>query len=119
VLRNRELRKRPGNVPVRARPSNKKRWTPGHGLWIHDVFAFRGLPAGWKEGLAWATDASVRETTDQERKKLHRIGDEPVVVTLTLREGGTIEFATRPEHADALMGPFVSATRASPVAATA
>jgi hypothetical protein len=118
VLRNRELRKRPGNVPVRARPSNKKRWTPGHGVWIHDVFAFRGLPAGWKEGLAWAVDASVRETTQQERKRLHRIGDEPVVVTLTLREGGTIEFAARAERTDVLLGPFASSTRASAVAAT-
>lgn len=119
VLRNRALRKRPGNVPVRVRPSNKKRWSPGHGVWIHDVFAFRGLPAAWKEGLVWAADASLRETTAQERKKLHRIGDEPVVVTLTLREGGTIELATRAEHTHDLLGPFVPAERPTAVAVPA
>jgi hypothetical protein len=108
LLRNRGLRKRPGNVPVRVHPANKKRWTPGHGVWIHDVFAFRGLPAAWKEALAWASDASAREATEQERKKLHRIGDEPVVVTITLREGGTIELATGANHKDELLGPFVS-----------
>jgi hypothetical protein len=27
VMRNRELRKRPGNVPVRVRPAGKTRWT--------------------------------------------------------------------------------------------
>ncbi len=106
ILRNHALRKRPGNVPVRARPSKTKRWSPGHGVWIHDVFAFRGLPAAWKETLVWAENASAREATEQERKKLHRIGETPVVVTLTLREGGTIELATQADHKDDLMGPF-------------
>jgi hypothetical protein len=44
LLRNRALRKRPGNVPVRVHPPDKKRWSPGHGVWLHDVFALRGLP---------------------------------------------------------------------------
>jgi hypothetical protein len=51
LLRNRALRNRAGNVPVRVRPAGKKRWSPGHGVWIHDVFAFRGLPAAWREAL--------------------------------------------------------------------
>ena len=109
ILRNRALRKRPGNVPVRVHPAEKKRWTPGHGVWIHDIFAFRGLPAAWKEALAWSIDAEVREPTAEERKKLHRIGDEPVIVTLTLAEGGTIDLAARAEHRDNLLGPFASA----------
>lgn len=106
--RNRALRKRPGNVPVRAHPSKAKRWSPGHGVWIHDVFAFRGLPAAWKEALAWVTGASVRVASEEERKKLHRIGDAPVIVTLTLAEGGTIEFAAHAEHRDHLLGPFAA-----------
>ena len=109
ILRNRALRNRPGNVPVRVHPAEKKRWTPGHGVWIHDIFAFRGLPAAWKEALAWSIDAEVREATAEERKKLHRIGDQPVIVTLTLAEGGTIELAARAEHKDKLLGPFASA----------
>jgi len=116
--RNRGLRKRPGNVPVRVRPPDKKRWSPGHGVWIHDVFAFRGLPAAWKETLVWSTEAEVRETNDEERKKLHRIGDEPVIVTLSLAEGGTMELAAGAEHKDDLLGPFAPATHrpAAPVA---
>jgi hypothetical protein len=71
LLQNRSLRKRRGNVPVRVHPPKKKRWAPGHGVWIHDVFAFRGFPAAWKEALIWATEASVRVANDEERKKLH------------------------------------------------
>jgi hypothetical protein len=110
LLRNRALRARPGNVPVRFRRSNKNRWIPGHGVWIHDVFAYRGLPAAWKEALVWGTDAAVRVADDQERQKLHRIGDEPVIVTVSLAEGGTIELATRAELKDRLLGPFAIAS---------
>jgi hypothetical protein len=113
LFRNRALRKRPGNVPARVRPHNKKRWSPGHGVWIHDVFAFRGLPAAWKEALAWSTAAEVRVADDEERKKLHRIGAEPIIVTLSLVDGGTIELAARAEHRDDLLGPFAPAPRAA------
>ena len=47
VVRNRALRKRPGNVQVRRRRQGKSRWVRGHGVWVHDVFAFRGSPAAW------------------------------------------------------------------------
>ncbi len=107
LLRNRALRKRPGNVPVRVRRPGKKRWSPGHGVWVHDVFAFRGLPAAWKEALVWASDATARAATEEERKKLHRIGEAPVLVTLTLVEGETIELAARSEHRNDLLGPFL------------
>ena len=111
LFRNRALRKRPGNVPVRVHTTGKKRWSPGHGVWIHDVFAFRGLPAAWKEALAWSTEAAVRVPNDEERKKLHRIGDEPVIVTLSLADGGTIELAARAEHKETLLGPFAPERR--------
>jgi hypothetical protein len=52
VLRNRSLRKRPGNVAVRLHRPGSKRWTPGHAVWIHDVFAFRGTPAAWREACS-------------------------------------------------------------------
>ncbi len=113
LLRNRALRTRPGNVPVRVRRPGKRRWWPGHGLWVHDVFAFRGLPAAWKEALVWAADASVRPADEQERKKLHRIGDEPVVATLTLVDGESLEVAARAEDVDDLLGPF-SPVRSTP-----
>lgn len=112
VFRNRQLRKRPGNIPVRIRPSEKKRWMPGHCVWVHDVLAFRGSPAAWKEGLYWVTETSSRETNSEERKKLHRLGDEPIIATVTLESGQTIEFAARPEHKDTLLGSFTAATPA-------
>lgn len=42
VLRNRWLRKRPGDVPVRMRTASGKRWHRGHAVWVHSVFVFRG-----------------------------------------------------------------------------
>ena len=106
VVRNRALRQRPGNVPVRLRTQEDKRWHAGHGVWVHDVFAFRGSPAGWKEALVWAAGAASRPATVAEKKKLHRIGDNPVVVTLALHPRGAIQLAARAEHAAALVAPF-------------
>lgn len=106
VLRNRNIRRRPGNVPIRVRRPGKKRWVPGHGVWVHDVFAFRGSPAAWKEGLFWVTDASARPASPEERKTLHRLGDAPLVATFTAKDGGGLELAARPEHRVALLGPF-------------
>jgi hypothetical protein len=109
VFRNRQLRKRPGNIAVRIRRSQKKRWLPGHCVWVHDVLAFRGSPAAWKEELVQVTEATPRQTNTAERKKLHRIGDEPIVVTITTATGETLELAGRPEHKDTLLGPFTTA----------
>lgn len=106
VLRNRALRRRPGNVPVRILPPGKERWVPGHGVWVHDVFAFRGSPAAWKEGLLWVTDATLRPAGAAERKRLHRLGDRPVVATFELAGGSSMRFAASDEHGDALLGPF-------------
>jgi hypothetical protein len=118
IKRNSWLRNRPGNIPVRIRPSGKKRWLPGHGVWVHDVFAFRGSPAAWKEALLWVTAASVRPATPEERKKLRRIGDEPVVAAFTLAGGGEIEFAARGEHRALLLGQFTNTTEVSSPAAS-
>ncbi len=106
VVRNRAIRHRPGNVPVRLRTHESDRWHAGHGVWVHDVFAFRGSPAGWKEALVWAAGVSSRPATAAERKKLRRVGDNPIVVTLALHPRGTIQVAARPEHAAMLVAPF-------------
>jgi hypothetical protein len=107
VFRNRALRKRPGNVPVRVLRPGKKRWTPGHAVWVSDVFAWRASPASWMEGLARVTDASLHESIAPETmKKLHRLGDSPSVASLTLDDGTTIDVAARQDDQVALMGPF-------------
>ena len=123
VFRNRQLRKRAGSVPARIRVDGKGRWHPGHGLWVHDVFAFRGSPAAWKEGLVQVASISVKTAGDEEKKGLHRLGDDVVVATFELVPKGSLELAARAEHASLLLGPFAkvapvseSATAASPVA---
>jgi hypothetical protein len=114
VFRNRALRKRPGDISVRVLRAGKKRWTRAHAIWVSDVFAWRASPASWNEGLVQVTDASLHEHVDAETaKKLHRLGDSPVVASLTLVGGAVIEVAARPEHRAALMGPF--ANQPSPV----
>ena len=94
---------------VRILRSGKKRWTPGHAIWVSDVFAWRGSPASWNEGLVQVTDASLHEHIDaQTAKKLHRLGDAPVVASLTLVGGAVIDVAALPEQRSALMGPFAT-----------
>jgi len=117
IKRNGWLRNRPGNVPVRIHPPGKKRWLPGHGVWVHDVFAFRGSPAAWKEALLWVTATSARPATDEERKKLRRIGVGPIVATFALAGGGEIELAARAEHRARLLGPFADSSSDVPTAA--
>lgn len=109
VFRNRALRKRYGDLPVRVLSAGKKRWTRGHAIWVSDVFAWRASPASWKEGLGQVTDASLHEHLDaQTAKKLHRLGDSPVVASLTLVGGAVIDVAVRSEHRSALLGPFAA-----------
>jgi hypothetical protein len=121
VMRNRALRKRPGNVAVRIRPEGKRRWMPGHGLWVNDVFAYRGSPAAWKEGLVWVTAASARPANAEERKHLRRIGDEPVIATLTVADAGTkrrMDVAARESDAGTLLGPYAERRLTANEAAT-
>ena len=106
VARNRTLRKRPDDIPVRILRPGQKRWRPGHGIWVHDVFLFRASPAAWSEAVLWAQDASARVPNDDERGHLRHLGDEPLVATLTLDDGQTIKLATSGDRQAALLGPF-------------
>jgi hypothetical protein len=105
VFRNRALRKRGGNVPVRLRAAAGKRWVRGHGIWVHDVFAFRGSPAAWSERLVWVTGTSVRPASEDEQKGLkgiHGLGDGPIVVTFEVAGADPVDVAARAEHCDLL-----------------
>lgn len=108
VLRNRGLRHRAGDVPVRVLRPGKTRWTRGHGLWVSDVFSWRGSPAAWREELVQVVVATGRTADEGERKALHLLGDEPVVAVLTTADGGTLRVATAAANRGALMGPFRS-----------
>src|SRR5215218_4098401 len=104
VFRNRSLRKRPGDIPVRLRLEPEKRWQRGHGMWVHDVFTFRGSPAAWREALLWVGDASTALDAEPPR----HLGEDPVVVRFDAG-GAVIEVATRGEHREAVLGPYATA----------
>jgi hypothetical protein len=106
VMRNRSLRRRYGNMPVRLRTAPDSRWVRGHAIWVHDVFAFRGSPAAWKETLFWVHEAQVRDATVKECKKLHGLGGNPVIAMLDSDGSDTVEVAARGGQAHVLLGPF-------------
>lgn len=108
VYRNRSLRRRHGDIPVRVQRAGKSRWTRGHAVWVSDVFAWRGSPAAWREDLVRVVGASARSATPEERKLLHRLGDGPVAATLTTGQDGVLRVAASAEHRSALSGPFAS-----------
>src|SRR6476661_1942954 len=83
VYRNKSLRQRHGDIPVRVLRAGKTCWTRGHAVWVSDVFAWRGSPAAWNEDLFRVTAASVGALEPAELKKLHRLGDLPAVATLS------------------------------------
>ena len=110
LVRNRALRARAGNVPVFVLRPGKKRWVRGNGVWMHDVFAFRGRPATWKEELTWVSEVSMRAPTVHESAGWRWLRDDPVVAMLKPAEAsdGTIEVAARGEHRYLLTGPFMA-----------
>jgi hypothetical protein len=52
------------------------------------------------------TALDMRDADAEQRDKLRRVGDRPVVATMTVDDGATIEVAARAEHRDRLLGPF-------------
>jgi hypothetical protein len=97
LLRNRSLRRRGGDLPVRMRSAGGGRWRRGHALWVHDVLCYRASPAGWKEELLWVDDVRVRPATGEDR--LHRLGPRPVVARMSIHDGEPVEVAVSDENA--------------------
>ena len=110
VYRNRALRRRHGDIPVRVLRPGKTRWTRGHAVWVKDVFAWRGSPAAWNEDLELIVDASLADAAPEDLKGLHLMGDAVVVASLTTDDGTGLRVATTAEHALALLGPYAKAT---------
>jgi hypothetical protein len=110
VFRNRSLRKRHGDIPVRVLRPGKKRWTRGHAVWVSDVFAWRGSPAAWKEDLERIVSARIQEATTEDLRGLHRMGDDAVVVTLKTDDDTVLHAASSGVHQSALLGPFAPHT---------
>ena len=72
LLRNRALRRRPGNVPVRVLSKPGGHWRRGLAVWFGPVFVFRASPAAWKEQLLWVDRLSIRDADS--RKAPHGLG---------------------------------------------
>ncbi len=109
VFRNRQLRQRYGDIPVRVRRPGKKRWIRGHAIWVSDVFAWRGSPAAWNEDLLEVDAATLRPASDDERKALHRFSDDPVIVTFATADSDPLAVAVEPGQRPAVLGPFAGA----------
>ena len=109
VLRNRSMRKRHGDIPVRVRRAGKKRWTRGHAIWVSDVFAWRGSPAAWNEQILQVTGVTVRRVDEAEQHALRRLGDDLRIATLSSADGEDIDVATGSDRQQALVGPFAAA----------
>ncbi len=114
VYRNRALRRRYGDVPVRVLRPGKTRWVRGHAVWVSDVFAWRGSPAAWTESLELVVSATPRPATREELKKLHGLGDGLVIASLTTDDGSAFQVATTSEHGSQLLGPFVDVSGTTP-----
>jgi hypothetical protein len=110
LLRNRSLRRRAGDLPVRIRSAAGGRWRRGHALWVHDVLCFRASPAGWTEELLWVDEVAVRPATEGDG--LHRLGADPVVARLIIHDGEPVEVAASKEHADRVAGEWRRALEA-------
>jgi hypothetical protein len=104
IMRYRTVLRRDGNIPVHMRQAGKKKWSRGHAVWVHDVLAFRASPAAWSESLFWVADIQQRQPTSEERRRLHRLGDDMAVGTFRLTDGVSVDVATRREHGPALFG---------------
>ena len=109
VMRNRNLRQRYGNIPVRVKRPGKTRWTRGHAIWVSDVFAWRGSPAAWNEDIVQMSGVKLRKPSEEERHQLRRLGAGVQIATLSSVDGEPLEVATAPEERiTVLVGPFVA-----------
>jgi hypothetical protein len=110
LLRNRTLRHRPGNMKVRRRLPGKTRWVRGYGVWVRDVFAFRGSPAAWTESLVGVREVVSLVPSAADSKKLRRMGSLLTMVRFIDDEGASVDLAVGSEQALDLLGSYATTT---------
>jgi hypothetical protein len=105
------MRRRPGrtgeSIKVR-RGSGKVRWTCGYGVWVKDVFVFRGSPSPRASALFAVHDIVTLRPTDDDRTQLRGLDASPVLIRLLI-DDGYVDFATAADCDLDLFGPFVVA----------
>jgi hypothetical protein len=91
-------------VTVRLRSEPGTRWSKGNGVWVDDVFAVRQGLGDRNESFMRATSVTTRTPEFEEAKELRL--EEPVIATVQLADGGTIEIAAPRKQEVLLLGPF-------------
>ena len=71
---------------------------------MDDVLAVRTGLWAWREALLRVESGYERAPTSEERWWIHRHGGDLVVGTLVLRNGGSVDVATRRRHGPTLFG---------------
>jgi Protein of unknown function (DUF2550) len=79
-------------------------WKRGYGRWVRDVFVFTKSPL-FVSNILTPTDGPYGVRTVDPDNKPKRLGDQPIVATLS-SAGAILEIATTSEHSDLLRGPY-------------
>ncbi len=109
-------RRREGATSPTGQVSVERR---GHGVWVHEVFAFRGSPAAWTESLVPVRDVLTVLPTPADRRKLRGLGSSPLIARLITDDGDYVDVAATLEYALDLVGPFGPAAAANAPASSA
>lgn len=109
----RSFTRRAGVFPAKLRVVSgevttlKSSWPrrPGHVRWVHDVLLVQHGPALLQtEALpvAHVTQGATSRSADD----IGGLGDTPLVMTLELDDGASVELAASSDRRDAMIGPF-------------
>ena len=108
VMRNRAIRHRPGNVKVRRRCKASRGGRVGTACGAPRVRVSR-YSAAWAESFIPVREAVTLSPLASDRKKLRRLGAQPLIVRPSTTMASTSISRPTPAHAFDLFGPFGSA----------
>lgn len=86
------------------------KWRRGQGRWVNDVLIWTKAPFLFRNVFVATLGAGAKRTA-AEADEIKRMGDDPIILTIQC-DGAAVEVATRGEHQDLLLGPYLE--RSSP-----
>jgi hypothetical protein len=110
LMARRSFKRRAGVFPAKLRlvsgevATLKDSWPrrPGYARWVHDVLLVQhGVALQRTEALGVTSASSSRSAND-----IRGLGDDPLVVTLELDSGASVELAASSEFRTVVVGPF-------------
>jgi len=119
LLSRRSFKRRDGVFPVKLRVVSgevatlKNSWPrrPGYARWVHDVLLVQhGLALLRTEAMAVA--AVTHTGSPRGADDIRGLGDSPLVVTLELDGGASVELAASSDDRGTMVGPFAEMTTA-------